>query len=136
MNDFETKAPMSGSNDDLRQQCTALQRQVTTLLFAMVILSGTLTVFLWRQARYARVDLEVLKQPASQVMQAFKQEKPIMDDFLVKLADFGKSHPDFTPILTKYKIQSSPVPAPATAAPAPASLTPTTAPAAATPAKK
>ena len=127
---------MSSGNDDLRQQCEGLQRQVTTLLFAMVILSGTLTVFLWRQARYARADLEVLKLPASQVLQSFKQEKPIMDDFLAKLADFGKSHPDFTPILTKYKIQSSPVSVPATSAPAPASLTPASAPAAATPAKK
>jgi len=125
----EPTNPATGGNDDLRQQCASLQRQVTTLLFALVILSGTLTVYLWRQARYARADLEVLKQPAAQIIQSFKQEKPIMDDFLMKLSDFGKKHPDFAPILAKYRIQSSSIPVstsapPASTAPIPAPTTP------------
>ena len=134
MSDLESRNPITGGNDDLRQECASLQRQVTTLLLAVFVLSGTLTVFLWRQARYARADLEVLKPPASQIIQSFKQEKPIMDDFLVKLADFGKTHPDFGPILTKYKIQSSSVPV--TTPAAPASTTPAGGPAPATPPKK
>ena len=134
MSDLETRNPISGGNDDLRQQCASLQRQVTTLLLAVFVLSGTVTVFLWRQARYARADLEVLKPPASQIIQSFKQEKPIMDDFLVKLADFGKMNPDFVPILTKYKVQSSSAPA-TTPAPLP-STAPVKAPIPATTPKK
>jgi hypothetical protein len=103
MSDLETKN--ASNTEDLRQQCASLQRQVSTLLLAMFVLSGTVTVFLWRQARYARVDLETLKAPAAQLIQAFKQEKLLMDDFVAKLSEFGKTHPDFAPILNKYKIQ-------------------------------
>jgi len=105
MSDFETRNVPTGGSEDLKQHCASLQRQVTTLLLAVFVLSGTVTVFLWRQARYARADLEVLKPPAAQIIQSFKQEKVIMDDFVAKLAEFGKTHPDFAPILNKYKIQ-------------------------------
>ena len=105
MSDLETRNVLTGDTEELRLQCASLQRQVTTLLLGVFVLSGTVTVFLWRQARYARADLEVMKPPAAHIMQVFKQEKPIMEDFLAKMAEFGKTHPDFTPILTKYKIQ-------------------------------
>lgn len=105
MSELENRNVGTGDSAELQQQCACLQRQITTLLLAVFVLSGTVTVFLWRQARYARKDLEVLKPPALQIIQSFKQEKPIMDDFVSKLAEFGKTHPDFMPILTKYKIQ-------------------------------
>ena len=105
MSEHETRNIPTGDSEELRQQCASLQRQVSTLLLALFILSGTVTVYLWRQARYARADLEVLKPPAAQVIQSFKQEKPIMDDFIAKLNEFGKTHPDFAPILNKYRIQ-------------------------------
>src|SRR6185295_16991243 len=104
MEDFETKNVVP-ADEDLKQQCAALQRQITTLLLALVVVSGTLSVFLWRQARYARADLEAVKQPAAQLIQAFdKQDKSRMDNFVARLADYGKTHPDFVPILNKYKI--------------------------------
>ena len=134
MSDLETRKPITGGNEEWRQHCAALQRQVTTLLVAVFVVSGTLTVYLWRQARYARADLEVLKQPASQVIQSFKQEKPIMDDFVAKLTEFGKTHPDFAPILNKYKIQPAAT-AGITSAP-PAVVAPKPAPAPSTTPKK
>jgi hypothetical protein len=105
MSDLESSKTPVADTSELRQLCASLQRQVTTLLVAVFVLSGTLTVFLWRQARYARADLEVLKPPAAHLIQSFKQEKLLMDDFVAKLAEFGKKHPDFAPILAKYKIQ-------------------------------
>jgi hypothetical protein len=127
MNDPETRSAPKGDPEDLRQQCASLQRQVTTLLLAVFVLSGTLTVFLWRQARYARADLEVLKLPAAQIIQTFKQEKPIMDDFFVRLNEFSKTHPDFAPILAKYRVPPTTAAAttsapPAVVAPPPASV--------------
>src|SRR5882762_2864487 len=123
MEAFEAKNAVAGDTDDVKQQCAALQRQVTTLLLALVVVSGTLSVFLWRQARYARADLEAVKQPAAQIIQAFnKQDKAYMDNFVARLADYGRTHPDFVPTLNKYKIA---VPAaPITASPPPATATP------------
>ena len=130
MSELEPRNVSAGDSEELRQQCASLQRQVTTLLLAVFILSGTVTVFLWRQARYARADLEVLKPPAAQIIQSFKKEKPIMDDFIGKLSEFGKAHPDFAPIFNKYKFQPTAPPA-VTAAP-PAVVAPPAAPASST----
>ena len=123
MENLEPKNIGVGDADDLKQQCAALQRQVSTLLLALFIVSGTLSVFLWRQSRYARADLEAVKQPAAQIIQAFnKQDKSNMDNFVARLADYGRTHPDFVPTLNKYKIA---VPgAPITASPPPATATP------------
>jgi len=123
MEAFEAKNVVAGDTDDVKQQCAALQRQVTTLLLALVVVSGTLSVFLWRQASYARADLEAVKQPAAQVIQAFnKQDKANFDNFVARLADYGRTHADFVPILNKYKITVPSVPI-TTSAP-PATLTP------------
>ncbi len=121
MNDLESRNVPAGGNDELRQQCASLQRQVTTLLLAVFVLSGTVTVFLWRQARYARADLEVLKLPASQVFQSYKQEKVMIDDFVARLTEFSKKDQNFAPIFNKYKFQPA-APAAATSAP-PAAVT-------------
>jgi hypothetical protein len=122
MENLETKNVVVGDADDLKEQCAALQRQVSMLLLALFIVSGTLSVFLWRQARYARADLEAVKQPAGQIIQAFKQEQPRMDNFVARLADYGRTHPDFVPILNKYKIAVAT--APMTASPPPTTTTP------------
>ena len=122
MSDLEpkTSAPVI-EPEDLGAQCAALQRQVFTLLIALFVVSGTLTVFLWRQARYAQKDIEAVKGPAAQLIQAFNQEKPGMDKFVGQLVEYGRAHPDFVPILNKYRIPltntAAPV-APAAAAPA------------------
>jgi hypothetical protein len=123
MNDFETKSPMASSNEELQQQCAALQRQITTLLLAVFVISGTLTVFLWRQASLAKKDLQVLKEPAAQIIQTFKQEKPITEDFFARLNEFSKSHPDFAPVLAKYKTQPAVAPLTPSATQAPATAT-------------
>ncbi len=100
--------------EDLKQQCAALQRQMQTLLLALIIVSGTLSVFLWRQVRYARRDLEAIKPAAAQVIQEFNQSRPNLDAFVAKVAEYGRTHPNFAPIMNKYRI------VPPAAAPAPA----------------
>ena len=105
MNNLDLKSPQTTAvDDDLKLRCVALQRQVNWLLLGLSILSVTVCVFLWRQARYARADLESIRQPAAQIIQAFKTEKPRMDAFVTAVGDYGKTHPDFAPILNKYQI--------------------------------
>jgi hypothetical protein len=120
MNDPETKTPATPEADDVNQQCVSLQRQMTTLLLAVVIVSGTLTVFLWRQARYARHDLDAIKPTAAQIIQEFNQKQAGLQTFVSKVAEYGRTHPDFAPIMNKYKLTSiTSAPPAAVTAPAP-----------------
>ena len=138
MNDSEIKTSPVPTAGDTNQPCNCLQRQVTIMLLALIILSGTLFVFLWRQVHYARRDLEAMKPPATQIIQEFNQSKPAMDAFLVKLAEYGRTHADFAPIMKKYQLGMTATPAPMqpSVAPKPAAAKPAAAPAPASAPKK
>ena len=121
MNPAPAPAPVPG---DLLDQVVALRQQVFTLLLALVVVSGTLTVFLYRQASLAGKDLKAIKPQATAMIDQFRREQPSMENFVKQLTAYGVTHPDFQPILKKYGIvpsaQSAPtpvVPAAATAAP-------------------
>jgi len=132
MNESETK-PLSAFAEDLQRPGAALQGQVTTLLLAMVVLSGNLTAYLYVQQRFAIQDREANKPVVGQFIQIFRQQqKPVMDGVVEKLREYGKAHPDFLPILNKYGYGLPP----ATAAAAPATPSKTVAPAPATAPKK
>jgi hypothetical protein len=110
-------------NEELNSQISALQRQAFILLVALVCVSGTLTIFLYRQASLAGKDINALKPQAQQIIGAFNQNQALMTKFVEQLADYGKTHPDFQPVLKKYGLVGQPAaaaPAGSTAAPAPA----------------
>lgn len=106
MNDFQ-------SSTDISVQVAALRRQVFILLLALVIVSGTVTVFLYRQATLTRRDIAAIKPQATQVIAAFSQNYPAITNFVQQLVVYGKTHPDFQQqVLKKYNITP---PAPAAA---------------------
>ena len=104
----------SNLNNDLAGQVAALQRQTFTLLLALIIVSGTLTVFLYRQASLTRRDIAAIKPQAAEVVKVFNQERPLIQSFVQQLVAYGKTHPDFEQqILKKYNITEKAVAAPA-----------------------
>ena len=109
-------------NDETSPQISALQRQVFILLVALVCVSGTLTIFLYRQARLSGKDIDAIKPQAQQVIGAFNQNQVLMKNFVEQLVAYGQKHPDFQPVLRKYGLVPQPgvKPAAQTAAPAPA----------------
>jgi hypothetical protein len=104
MSDLETKSESNAGGS--RNEYESVQKQLNILLLAVVILSGTFSVFLWRQTRYLRRDLEGLKPLAGPVIQRYNQEKPTVDAFVAKVAEYARSHPDFAPIAKKYQLQN------------------------------
>lgn len=119
MNELENKpAPGVDGNESNSE---SLQLQLTLQLLALVVMAATMAFFFYMQARRARFDLNALKPPAMAIIQSFEQEKPGVDTFLAKLAEYGRTHPDFVPIMQKYNFPTNlPVPAPATKATVPA----------------
>lgn len=132
MSELDIKTPPAPEPADWQGERARLERQITFLLVALVILSVTVTVFLWRQVRYAKRDLEMLRPVAAQVIQEFNQKKPEVDSFIARLFEYGRAHPDFAPIINKYQIKPlTGAPPAAATSPAPAAAAPPQQPAAA-----
>ena len=103
MSDLDSKPEPNATGS---REYEGVIQQLNVILVAVVILSGTLSVYLWRQTRYLRRDLEGLKPIAGPVIQRYNQEKPTVDAFVAKVAEYSRSHPDFAPIAKKYQLQN------------------------------
>ena len=102
----------------------SLRRLAISMLVLLIIISGTLNFFLLRQATSSRQDLDVTRQQVDAFMAQYQQNvAPAMDEFLRKLSEFGRTNPDFKPILDRHLSNPAapgPTPAPAPAPTAPA----------------
>ena len=97
-------------NTEPNPEISALQRQTYSLLIALVVVSGTLTTYLYRQASLTGKDVEAIKPQAQQIIGAFNQNQALVMNFVNQLVAYGQTHPDFRPVLAKYGI--NPVAAP------------------------
>lgn len=90
---------------ELTDQITALRRQMLTLLLALIVVSGTLAVYLWYQSRITGKEInDVVRPQAIQIVQMYKQRSSVMEKLVPQLVAYGQTHPDFQPILKKYGI--------------------------------
>ncbi len=123
MNDFEPKPTAPGLA--VAAGAEGLQFQLNLLRAAVILLSGTLAVFVWLQVHYLRVERTRL-QP---ILQSYERDKLTVDPLLAKIAEYGRTRPAFAPLMQKYQLQAlaNPLGTPAAVKPA--------APAAAKPAK-
>lgn len=125
---------------DLKLTVTALEAQANTLRIVLLLVVLALCVFFWREAGYNNAMAVALQPQVAQISQFVTQleqqgssipkQMQALQKAALQLAEYGKSHPDYVPILTKYGLR--PVAAPAAAKPA----TPAPKPAPAAPAKK
>ena len=113
-----TTASATSSDPDLRADLESLRSLVGYTIILVCVISLTLNMYLLRQMRYAQRDLQSIKQQATEMITQYqKVSAPIMDSLVRQITDYGRTHPDFAPILSKYGISLSN--APATPRPAP-----------------
>ena len=117
MDTLENKpSPQPGAND-LQAQYDALRHLVVSVLILVVVMSGTLNIYFLRQWRSTSKDLAAIRPQASQMITEYqKVTGPLMNDFIKKITEYGRTHPDFAPIMAKYGLK----PAALTNLPAPA----------------
>ncbi|MGB7767983.1 MAG: hypothetical protein WBN22_03915 [Verrucomicrobiia bacterium] len=96
MNESQANSPVS---DDLAGQVASLRRQITLLLLALIVVSGTLTTFLFYQAHTLGRDLGNFEPQARMVVQNYNKNLPNIQKFVQELVAYGQKHPDFQPIL-------------------------------------
>ena len=106
-------------NPDSNSEIAALKRQVFTLLVALIVVSGTVTVYLYRQASITGKDIDAIRPQAQQIIGAFNQNQSLMNSFVNQLVAYGQTHPDFRPVLMKYGVTPPAVAIPTTPAAAP-----------------
>jgi hypothetical protein len=99
--------PTPGSDaelNELRTQCNQLHQLMSSLLLVLIIVSGTLSVFLNRQYRFVKSELDSIAPQAAQLWMEHTNNFAATQDFAKKLAEYGRTHPDFAPIVDKYRL--------------------------------
>lgn len=90
--------------DDLAGEVASLRRQISILLFALIVVSGTVTTYLYYQSRTIGGDLGALQPQAREIILNYDKNLPTIQKFVHDLVIYGQSHPDFEPVLKKYGI--------------------------------
>jgi hypothetical protein len=126
MDNLDNKTPLQPGESDLRAQYDSLRHLVTSILVLVVVISGTLNIYLLRQWRSTSNDLKVIRPQAAHMLAEYQKiSGPRMENFVKQLTEYGQTHADFAPILAKYHIKPS---APSNAPPATATHPPAAAP--------
>ena len=102
--DVPNPDPAPSSQIDLQEQCNRLQQLVSSLLLVMIVISGTLSIFLLRQYRFVKAELDALTPQAAQISIEQTNYAAIAQDLGRKLAEYGRTHQDFAPIAAKYHL--------------------------------
>jgi hypothetical protein len=125
MENFETKTVEQPDVTELQNQLASLRSLVISVLVLILVISGTLNLYLLRQVRDGRRDLMGIRPQVMQMVAEYnKVHAPLMKEFVEKVTEYSKTHPDFAPILAKYGIKpnatptAQPMTAPKTAVPA------------------
>ena len=92
---------------DLQEECSWLRKQLSVVLFLTVLLAASLNIYLLYQLKVVRAELNVLQPQAAPMAEQARQIMEIVGRF----SDYGKTHPDFGPILVKYGLASNAAPA-------------------------
>jgi hypothetical protein len=106
MDNLDTKSPTQLATDDLQAQCDALRHLVVSMLVLVVVISGTLNIYFLRQYKTLSKELAAIRPQFNQMNAVYqKDEAPWMQDIVRKLTEYGRAHPAFAPILTKYNLK-------------------------------
>jgi hypothetical protein len=107
MDNLDNKTPVQPDLSDLQAQYDALRHLIVSLMILVVVISGTLNIYLLRQWRSTSKDLTAIRPQATQMIAEFqKVSGPLMQNFVKKITDYGRTHPDFAPILVKYGLKA------------------------------
>lgn len=103
MNDLTKSAhstPASGI-EALERQLQSLRKLFVVALTLLLIVSGSVMIFLWGQKRILNSQL---REARKFVGDYEKITAPFINNFISGLQAYGRTHPDFKPIMDKYNL--------------------------------
>ena len=122
MDNFDNPVPVQPSSVDLRAEVDSLRHLVVSLLTLVFVLSGALNLYLLRQYRSLSRELTEKGPQVERLALEYQKGVPFMTNVVAKLTEYGRTHPDFTPVLVKYGFKPTGPTSPAPVSPS--SLTP------------
>ena len=124
MDNLDSKPTIQPDANDVQAELDALRHLVVSILILLIVISGTFTIYLLRQWRTTKREIDAIRPQVAQMVGIYQRdEAPWMQDILKKFTDYGRTHPDFAPVLAKYNIkQSAATGAPPVTAASPAAL--------------
>ena len=124
MDNLDNKTPIQAGENDLQAQFDALRHLVTSTLILVIVVSGTFNIYLLRQWRTVSKELAQIRPQAAQIITDYQKSGPMMDDFVNRITEYGRTHADFAPIMAKYNLRSAGTASapPATPASSPATM--------------
>lgn len=106
------QVPSAQPESPVDQQVESLRQTIISVLVLVIVISGTLNIYLWRQVKYSRSDLAGFRPYATQVITEFeKNAAPQMREFFGLLVDFANSargDDTLRAILKRYNLPSQP----------------------------
>jgi hypothetical protein len=101
--------PVPSDEIEITDRIESLRNLVISLLVLVLIISGTFNLYLWYRFKQAGKDLEAFRPTANQLLaDNARGSGPLMDRFVNQVTEYGKTHPDFGPIMTKYGLKTGP----------------------------
>jgi hypothetical protein len=108
--------------ESLERQLQSLRKLFVIALTILLVISGSVMIFLWGQKRILNSQLRDARKFVDDYE---KTTAPFLGNFVNNLNAYAKTHPDLNPILDKYNLRPAasnvppPVAAPAPKTPAP-----------------
>lgn len=102
---------------DMAARLKRAERDLSNLMVFLLVIGGTLAVFLLQQVRYTKADLTLLQaqgaalnDPEAAITKFSTETYPAQVKFLQQLGEYAKVHPDIIPILDRHGLlQRAPV---------------------------
>jgi hypothetical protein len=111
-------SPAFPDGGDWRSELESVRQLIQSLLILTVVVSGTLNIFLYREYKSAKTDAKVWREQMRALEYNYaNSEGPKIEAFWQRIVEYGRTNPDFLPVLNKYGISVAPAPAPMQAVP-------------------
>jgi hypothetical protein len=109
----------NNTQGNLQAQLNSLRQLIASTLVLVFMVAGALNIYFWRQYRSIQAELGPLQMQSARITAEVNNVNGAANELARRLIEFGKTHPDFQPILKKYNLQQAPATnAPAAAVPA------------------
>ena len=109
---------------DWRSELESVRQLIQSVLILTIVVSGTLNIFLYREYKSAKTDARAWREQMRNLEYNYVNNGgPKVELFWQRMVEYGKTNPEFLPILSKYGVVVAPASSqPGGTMPAPAPL--------------